>query len=159
MDTCFPLLQLKHHRVKSTGERNQPITREKESERKNGRPGKANEWEWGTTAGTWGRAREEGDSRRSSCREEDETGTKKQNEAQLPMKDAHPPPSQPLPHLPFKPHASLRAWPVVQGTSLFEQRTGKDKFSSNLAGGAHSANSQKQLIGKWGGTERFKQAT
>lgn len=27
MDTCFPLLQLKHHRVKSTGERNQPIAK------------------------------------------------------------------------------------------------------------------------------------
>lgn len=36
MDTCFPLLQLKHHRVKSTGERNQPIAREKVMERTDG---------------------------------------------------------------------------------------------------------------------------
>lgn len=35
MDTCFPLLKLKHHCVRATGERNQPTER-REREREKG---------------------------------------------------------------------------------------------------------------------------
>lgn len=33
MDTCFPLLKLKHHCVRATGERNQPTARRERKER------------------------------------------------------------------------------------------------------------------------------